>query len=394
MDTVRFGVIGLGNMGSYHVNYIDALQGAKLTALCDIDPNRLETAAAKFPHASRFTDYQALIGSAEVDAVIVATPHYQHPEMTIAALEKGLHVLCEKPEAVTVGQARRMNTAAADHPQLKFAINFQMRANPVLRKIRELIQGGELGEISRITWIVTNWFRTNSYYASGGWRATWSGEGGGVLINQCPHNLDQLCWLTGMMPSRITAVAHIGKTHPIEVEDEVSAIMEYPGGASGHFITTTGEAPGTDRLEIACDRGRLISENGKLSFKMSRKSVREFRQNSPVSFAQPEMWEIEIPIPRAEPDPTRWMTQNFVNAILKDEPLIAPGSDGIKQLELGNAMLLAGITRQPVDLPVEEEAIEQLIQDLSQKYAGQKDPDSAAVPGAGADMASSFGRQS
>jgi predicted dehydrogenase len=197
-----------------------------------------------------------------------------------------------------------------------------------------------------------------------------------------------------MMPSRITAVAHIGKTHPIEVEDEVSAIMEYPGGASGHFITTTGEAPGTDRLEIACDRGRLISENGKLSFKMSRKSVREFRQNSPVSFAQPEMWEIEIPIPRAEPDPTRWMTQNFVNAILKDEPLIAPGSDGIKQLELGNAMLLAGITRQPVDLPVEEEAIEQLIQDLSQKYAGQKDPDSAAAPSAGADMASSFGRQS
>ena len=248
MNIVRFGVVGLGNMGLYHCNYLDSLEGAKLTAIHDIDPARLDAATARFPQAKPFPQWQDLIASGAADAVIIATPHYKHPEITIAALERDLHVICEKPAAVTVTGARQMAEAAAKKPHLKFAINFQMRANPVLRKIRDLVQSGDLGEINRITWIVTNWFRTNAYYASGGWRATWAGEGGGVLINQCPHNLDQLYWLTGMMPSRVTAVAHIGKTHPIEVEDEVSAILEYAGGATGHFITSTGEAPGTDRL--------------------------------------------------------------------------------------------------------------------------------------------------
>src|SRR4051812_6724223 len=260
MDTVRFGVVGLGNMGSYHINYIDSLDGGKVAAICDIDAKRLDAAAGKCPEAQRFERWQDMLSSGAIDAVLVATPHYQHPEITLASFEKNLHVLCEKPAAVTVKEARRMNDGAAKHPHLKFAINFQMRANPVLRKIREIIHGGDLGEILRITWIATSWFRTNAYYASGGWRATWAGEGGGVLINQCPHNLDQLYWLTGMMPARVTAVAHIGKTHPIEVEDEVSAILEYAGGATAHFITSTGEAPGTDRLEIAGDRGKLVSE--------------------------------------------------------------------------------------------------------------------------------------
>ncbi len=393
MQTVRVGVIGLGNMGTYHCNYLDSVENAKLTAICEADGAKLAAAAGKFPGAQTFDRYEELLSSKIVDAVIIATPHYQHPEITIAAFNNGLHVHCEKPAAVTVKQARTMNDAAAKHPQLKFSMNFQMRMNPVFRKLRELIQAGELGEITRITWIVTTWFRTNSYYASGGWRATWAGEGGGVLINQCPHNLDQLHWLTGMVPSRISAVAYIAKTHPIEVEDEVSAIMEYSNGAIGHFITTTGEAPGTDRLEIAGDRGKIVSEGGKLSFKLNRQGTRDFRENSPSSFEKPEGWDIEIPVNKGEfADNTKAMTQNFINAIVKDEPLVAPGTEGVKGLEIGNAMLMAGLTGKPVDLPIDGDAFESFLAELIKKYGGKKTL-RAAGGGAESNMASSFGRK-
>jgi predicted dehydrogenase len=285
-----------------------------------------------------------------------------------------------------------MNDAAVKHPTLKFAMNFQMRANPLLRKLRELITGGDLGEISRITWIVTNWFRTNAYYASGGWRATWSGEGGGVLINQCPHNLDQLHWLTGMMPRRITAVAFIGKTHPIEVEDEVSAILEYDNGAIGHFVTTTGEAPGTDRLEIAGDKGKIVSEAGKLSFKMNRQGVKEFRETTTQSFATPEAWDIEVPVSKGEfADNTKTLTQNFVDAVLKDEPLIAPGEEGARGLEIGNAMLMAGLMRKPVELPLDGDAFEAFLKELTQKYGGKKNLKAGDT--VSNDMSASFGRR-
>ena len=391
MNVVRFGVVGLGNMGSYHCNYLDAVEGAKLAAISDIDPKRLESAAAKYPAAQKFERWQEMIKSGAIDAVLIATPHYQHPEITVAAVEADLHVLCEKPAAVTVKGARKMADAAATRPHLKFGINFQMRANPVLRKIRDLVQSGDVGEILRITWIVTTWFRSNAYYASGGWRATWAGEGGGVLINQCPHNLDQLYWLTGMMPSRVTAVAYIGKTHPIEVEDEVSAILEYAGGATGHFITTTGEAPGTDRLEIAGDKGKLVSEGGKISFKMNRKGVREFRETTTQSFGTPEAWDAEVPVVRGEfADNTRTLTQNFVNAVLKDEPLIAPGSDGAKGLEIGNAMLMSGLTRRPVDLPIDGDEIDAFIATLAKEYGGKKRLETKE---AGTDMSASFGRK-
>jgi predicted dehydrogenase len=393
MDQVRFGVIGVGNMGMYHLGYFPALENARVVAVADIDPKRLDIATGKFPDLQRFDRHEDLIDSGLVDAVLIATPHYQHPDIAIAAFEKGLHVLCEKPAAVTIKEARRMNEAAAKHPNQKFGMNFQMRTNPALKKVRELVKGGELGDLYRITWIVTNWFRTNSYYASGGWRATWAGEGGGVLINQCPHNLDQLFWLTGMLPSRVTAVAHIGKTHPIEVEDEVSAILEYETGCTAHFITTTGEAPGTDRLEIAGDRGKLVAEGGKLSFKMNRKTVREFRENSPLSFAVPEAWDVEIPVAKPETEPARLMTQNFVNAVLKDEPLIAPGIEGVKGLEIGNAMLLSGLKRKSVELPIDGDEMEAFIAELTRTYGGKKAVAAKSAVATG-DMSSSFGRRS
>jgi predicted dehydrogenase len=396
MDTVRFGVVGLGGMGSFHVGYLDKVEGAAVGAVCDVDNERVERTAKKFeslPNAKkvgRFNRYEDLIRSGEVDAVLIATPHFQHPEIAIAAFEKGMHVLCEKPVAVSIKEARRLNDAASRHPQLKFSLMYQMRTVPLYRKLRELITDGELGEISRITWLITDWFRTWTYYASGGWRATWAGEGGGVLLNQCPHNLDLIQWLTGLMPARITAVGFIGKTHPIEVEDEVSAILEYPNGAIGHFVTTTGEAPGTNRLEIVGDRGKIVAENGKLIFTRTRKGVREIRETSKEMFATPETWFIDIPLPAAPPEPHKLITENFIRAVLKDEALISPGIEGARGLEIGNAMLMAGLTRRAVELPLDGDAYEQFLKDMQRQYGGKKTLQTKAVsPG---DMASSFSK--
>jgi predicted dehydrogenase len=391
IDTVRFGVVGVGGMGSHHVGYIDNVAHAKLTAVCDTDPQRLEKVRAKHPDVRAFERYQDLLDAGVVDAVLIATPHYQHPEIAVAAMDRGVHVLSEKPAAVSVTEARRMNEAHARHPELTFGVMFQMRTGALYQKVRQLVLDGELGDVTRITWVVTDWFRTWSYYASGGWRATWTGEGGGVLINQCPHNLDLLQWLVGgMMPRRVTAVASIGKTHPIEVEDEVSAILEYDNGAIGHFVTSTGEAPGTSRLEIAGDRGKLVVEHGKLKFHQARKSVRSVRETSPESFARVETWEIDVPARRGEGEGHKAITENFVAAIREGKPLLAPGEEGVKGLEIGNAMLMAGLTRRPVELPLDGAAYDAFLKDLAVKYGGRKTLGVAAAPATEQELVSGF----
>jgi predicted dehydrogenase len=390
MERVRVGIVGLGNMGSFHVSYTNSIDGAVLAAVCDADRPRVDRTVSSNAGVRGFATYQEMLDSGAIDAVIIATPHFQHGEISRAAFARNIHVLCEKPLAVTINDARRTVEAYQQAPHLKFSLMFQQRANPLYRKMRQLIAEEELGEVTRISWIVTDWFRTWSYYASGGWRATWAGEGGGVLINQCPHNLDLIQWVPNLFPSRVTAVASLGKTHPIEVEDEVSAILEYANGAVGHFVTSTGEAPGTNRLEICGDRGKLIAENGKLSFVRTRRSVREIRETDPAPFASVEAWTIDIDYKSGGPEGHKVMTQNFINAILRDEPLIGPGVDGVKGLELGNAMLMSGVTRKPVDLPLDGDGYDQLLKDLTARYGGRKklDQRESVV----ADMSASFSK--
>ncbi len=382
MDKVRFGVIGLGNMGGWHAKALAAkaanapggIENATLTAVCDIDAAKVEQ-TAKATGARGFATHNEMMDSKLVDAVIIATPHYDHPPIAIDAFSRGIHVMSEKPIAVSVNAARKLNEEyKAKYSHLKFGIMFQSRTSPVVQKVRELIKDGDLGEITRLTWLATSWFRTWTYYASGGWRATWKGEGGGVLINQCPHNLDVIQWLMGDMPKRVTAVASIGKTHPIEVEDEVSAILEYPNGAIGHFVTTTGEAPGTDRLEIAGDRGKVVVENSKLMFYRTRQSVREVNQKSPESFADVESWPIEIAVGRGPGVGSAHavVLTAFVKAILNGDKMLADGVEGVRGLELGNAMLMAGITGKPVDLPMDGAAYDQFLLQLEKQYGGKK----------------------
>ncbi|WP_078550201.1 Gfo/Idh/MocA family protein [Litchfieldia alkalitelluris] len=364
MNHVRLGIIGGGNMGTQHAMYLQkgVIEGAVLTAILEKNEQRSNELKSILNHDIEvFNDENAFFESGLIDAVLVATPHYEHSYLVIKAFELGFHVLCEKPVSVYTKQARKMNEAAEKSGKV-FSMMYNQRTNPLYQKLRSLIQTGELGEIRRINWIITNWYRSQSYYDSGGWRATWAGEGGGVLINQCPHQLDLWQWLTGMMPTRMRAFCQFGKYRNIEVEDDVTAYAEYDNGATGVFITTTGESPGTNRLEITGDHGKVVVENDKLDFWRLRVSESEFNREYKGGFGEPECWKVEVPIIGHE-TAHAGITQNFVDAILKDTPLLAPGEEGIKGLSLSNAMQLSTWIDNWVEFPLDEELYYKYLQE-------------------------------
>jgi len=356
LNKVKIGIIGIGNMGSSHAQYLinGEVAGAELTAVCDVNPDRLKWANdALGDNVQKFDNTDSFFASADVDAIIVATPHYDHPTLAIQAFNNGLHVMCEKPAGVYTKAVREMNKAAEESGKV-FGIMFNQRTNPLYQKLRDLVQSGELGEIKRTNWIITDWYRSQSYYDSGGWRATWAGEGGGVLANQDPHQLDLWQWTVGMMPKRVRAFMGFGKYHDIEVEDDVTAYVEYENGATGLFVTSTGEAPGTNRFEIAADRGKVVVEDGKLTFWRLRQSEREFNATYRGGFGEPECWKIDIPV-RGVTTGHKGITINWVNSILNGTPLLGPGVEGIKGVELANAMHLSAWTDDWVDLPINED---------------------------------------
>ena len=354
MDEVRIGVAGIGGMGGNHCEYLSKGQipAGRLAAVADASPERLAWAKSNLDGVQRFDTPEGMIGSGEIDAVLIATPHYLHPPIAIAAFEAGLHVMSEKPAGVYTRQVKQMN-AAAEKAGTVFALMLNQRARGQSRKLHELVASGELGEIQRTNYIITDWFRAQSYYDSGGWRATWAGEGGGVLANQCPHNLDLWQWVCGM-PSRMRAFCYFGKHHDIEVEDDVTAFVEYPNGATGVFVTGTGDAPGTNRLEITGDRGKIVAEDGGILFHRTEQSVSRFLKEYPGGFGSPDVWTCKVP-PAGGDGEHRTITANWVQAIRDggETELLAPGLDGIHSVELFNAMLLSTWTDSWVDIPVD-----------------------------------------
>ncbi|MCL6632268.1 MAG: Gfo/Idh/MocA family oxidoreductase, partial [Alicyclobacillus herbarius] len=290
-DRVKIGVIGLGNIGTTHVEYLQSMPGVELTAVCDVNGDRAKAYAERYHAQTYFDNANDLLDRGGIDAIIVAVPHYDHTPITIEALRRGIHTLCEKPLAVHINDAQKMiaayETAKQQYPQLVFGIMFQERTLPIYRKLKEMIDGGDLGRLMRVTWINTAWFRSQAYYDSGGWRATWAGEGGGILTNQCPHNLDMYQWLFGL-PDRITGHANIGKYHNIEVEDEVTAYFEHDNGMIGHFIVSTAESPGTNRLEVVGENGKIVCENGLITLQKNRMSTLQFLRETKEAFAHVE----------------------------------------------------------------------------------------------------------
>ncbi len=352
MEKVRLGIIGLGNMGSTHAVRLNAGEAEEiiLAAVADIKPARLEWAKEAFGDAvARFSNAEEMMDSGLIDAVIVAIPHYEHPKYSIMAMKKGLHVMCEKPAGVFTKQVIEMNKVA-NECNVVFGLMMNQRTNCIYKKMREIVKSGEMGKIRRTNWIITDWYRPQAYYDSGDWRATWSGEGGGVLLNQCPHNLDLWQWICGM-PSKVQAHLHFGKWHDIEVEDDVTAYVEYENGATGTFITTTGDCPGTNRFEITLEKGKLVAEGSTLTLWKSKTDMTEpeFSATNTAAFGSMEFIKTEVETDGDNPQHIG-VLRAFAAAILRGEELVADGREGINGLTISNAMHLSAFTGKKIDI--------------------------------------------
>ncbi len=358
METVRLGLVGLGNMGRAHKANLLAgkVKGLELVAVCDLE----HMLAGIEDGLATFTDASEMIASGTIDAIHIATPHPFHCAIGCQALEAGLHVMMEKPLAVHKEECERLINAYSDKSKV-FAAMFNQRTDPVYRKLKNLIDSGELGEIRRIQWNVTDWFRTQEYYASGGWRATWKGEGGGVLLNQCPHNLDLFQWLFGM-PDKVHGFCNFGRYHQIEVEDDVSAYFSYADGKNALFVTSTGEAPGVNRLEVVAEQGLVTLENGQLSFRRNRQPMSQFSDETSSSFGKPEVWDMTVPV-EGDAGQHIEILQNFTNAILHGETLISPAVEGIHSVELANAVLYSAWQNATIELPLDSGAYSSALQE-------------------------------
>ncbi len=358
MQKVNIGLIGLGGMGQAHVNSIKEIPEAELTAVCDVDPEITKRISEEHK-VPAFTNYEKLLESDLIDAVLIATPHYSHPQIGIKAMEGGIHCLSEKPIAVSATAADEL-LQAARKSGLVFAVMYQHRTLPEIRLAKKLIESGRLGEIKRASLIEPN-YRTQAYYDSGVWRATWKGEGGGVLINQAPHGID-LFLLLGGMPSRVTAKIRT-RLHKIEVEDEACALLEYPNGAWGYYYTTTNELPATTLMEISGDKGKLLYQDGSLKFYSCKSSIAEFTFSSKDMWAKAKLVEEKLELPQCETGHKEIM-RNFCCSILFKEELIAPGKEGIWTVEFINALILSGKKNKAVDIPVDREEYEELLESL------------------------------
>ena len=376
MDKVRFGIIGVGNMGSGHLKSFrdNLVPGGVLTAIADLKEDRRAFAKGEMPGIEVFDDAEKMMDSGLIDAVIIAVPHYYHPLYSEMALKKNIHVMCEKPIAVYTKAVHPVLEAAKNSDAI-FAMMFNQRTNCLYRKMKEIVESGELGEIKRTSWIITDWYRTQAYYDSGAWRATWAGEGGGVLLNQCPHQLDMFQWICGM-PVKVSAHLHEGKWHDIEVEDDVTAYLEYPNGATGVFITTTGDFPGTNRFEVDLDGGKLVCENGKLQMWKLKEPCSVTTKTCQQGFARPDFEYV----PEVETDGENLqhvgVLRAFVGAILRGEPLVAKGEEGIRGLTLSNAMHLSSWLGRPVELPLDEDLY---LAELNKRRATSRHKDDSGI---------------
>ena len=367
-NKVRLGIVGVGNMGRGHIsNWVQGrMPEIDITAVADIDESKFDFARENVPGVACYNTATEMFHSGKVDAVLIATPHYFHPPMAREAMEAGLHVMSEKPAGVYTKAVREL-IEFTETSDKTYAIMFNQRTNCLYRKMKELIDSGKYGEIKRVSWIITDWFRTQQYYNSGSWRATWEGEGGGVMLNQCPHQLDLWQWLCGM-PVKIRAFCHEGKWHDIEVEDDVTIYAEYANGATGTFITTTGDCPGANRLEITLDKAKLLVDfgnpqnDGRLWVYELNGSTRDFIFSAEEGFKKLEgEWKV------VETDGKNEQHSGVMNAfaahILRGEPLVAEGKEGINGLTISNAAFLSSWLNETVTLPIDEDLFYEKLQE-------------------------------
>ena len=387
---VKLGIIGIGNMGSGHA--MNLMKGEvpdlDLVAVADIDPNRIAWGKEHLKaDITYFDDAIAMLDSGLVEAVIVAVPHYDHTKYAIECMKRGIHVMVEKPAGVYTKQVREMNAEALKHPEVKFGMMFNQRTNCLYRKMRELVQSGKYGQIRRTNWVITNWYRPQAYYDSGNWRATWSGEGGGVLLNQCPHQLDLWQWICGM-PVAVSTQMKFGQWHDIEVEDDVTTYVEYANGATGVFVTTTGDGFGTNRFEVQLDAAKIVVENDELQLYEFSMPEPEFSRTNKIPFGHVDATLVPVETDGENPQHVG-VLRAWAGAILRGTPMVANGAEGINGLTLSNAMHLSAWLGKKITLPFDEDLfydelmkrvatsrrktnVQAVFADTSSTYAGTK----------------------
>lgn len=378
MRNIKIGIVGAGKIGTNHIGKFVGghINGGVLKAICDVNPDRIDFVKnlieeGKYENREEieyFDDYDKMLEKAEIDAVIVAVPHYDHPKMAMQGLQAGIHTLVEKPAGVYTKQVREMNEFAKSHKDKVFAIMYNQRTNPVYKKAKELFETGELGELRRFSWIMTTWYRPQGYYNSGGWRATWKGEGGGVLLNQDPHQLDLWQWMIGM-PKTMRAFCKFGSQRNIPVDDDVTAYFEYDNGATGTFITGIFETPGTNRMEISGSKGQIVIETKRLesgradsTFRFTKLKTDESEYNKLTETDASLVWtpienevtyfckdELAKEYGYGEMDHVN-IINNFIKAIKGEEDLISPAVEGINGLTISNAMHLSSWTDETITL--------------------------------------------
>ncbi|NRF95980.1 Gfo/Idh/MocA family oxidoreductase [Paenibacillus frigoriresistens] len=388
---VKVGLIGLGNIGKTHIKNLTTTEQIELVGVCDLVREKADRFAAEC-ETTAYYSHSELFRNSGLEAVIIAVPHYSHPVIAVDAFRQGIHVLCEKPLAIHVNDAKltiaAYEEAKQKYPELVFGMMFQERTLPFYKKIKEIVDSGDLGRLTRASWINTAWFRSQAYYDSGDWRATWAGEGGGILTNQCPHNLDFYQWVFGV-PARISGHAHIGKYHQIEVEDEVTAYFEHESGMVGHFMVTTAESPGVNRLEIVGENGRLLFEKDKLLLFRNRISMLQHLQETNQGFGNVEFEEIEIEVDKDVPTGHKVVTEKFVTKVLTGQgELIAEGTEGILSVTIANGIMLSSFNKQMVELPFDSDQYERILQDLIASSKFRK----AAAQVIEADISQSFSK--
>ncbi len=389
-EKIKLGIIGIGNMGSAHAKNV--IEGQcpdfELVAVADLKPERLKWAKENLgENILLFDNAIEMLDSKKIDACIVSVPHYDHPKYAMECMKRGIHVMVEKPAGVYTKQVKEMNAEAKKHPEVVFGMMFNQRTNCIYRKMREIVKSGKYGNIRRTNWIITTWYRPQAYYDSGDWRATWSGEGGGVLLNQCPHQLDLWQWICGM-PKKVLSKLHYGLWHDIEVEDDVTTYVEYENGATGVFVTSTGDAHGVNRFEIQMDKGRIIAENGKLELLEYDMTEQEFSKTNTEPFATVGAKEVDVETDGKDPQHVGVLNA-WGGAILRGEPLVAGGEEGINGLTLSNAMHLSSWLDKEITLPFDEELyynelmkrvatskrktnVKEVVADTSGSYSGAK----------------------
>lgn len=357
MEPVKIGIIGVGGMGGGHCKAVDGLEETQLVAVADVNESVAREVGEKYG-AKPFTDYKDLIDNGGVEAVAIVTPHFSHPPIAEYAASRGLHVLSEKPLAVTVKSAQKM-VSACEKAGVLLGVMFQQRLEPWRRKIHELVQSGELGDLHRVA-MSTPWYRTQSYYDSGAWRGTWKGEGGGVLMNQAPHSLDQFLWIGGA-PKSVQAIATT-RLHNIEVENTALAIFDYGEGKVGSFYVSTAEAGTGERMEIVGDKAALIWSDGKLRRLDLSPAVSTHLATAEGGFAQMESTWSEVEIEKDDGEHHKEVHRAFAHAVRENDAslMIANGEDGLRALELANAILMAGYTRREIALPLNPRAFERI----------------------------------